>query len=430
MKKQAFAKTDVRYWKEKVFKRDRGGSVDRDFTVQVQFRGRREKLPLGTPNKEVAAKRACDIYSTLHAEGWKPVLQKWKPSHTTQEPSERPTVGDLFAAYESLSNVRPRTLAAYKKSFRMIVSRIARIESAEKYDACQGGAQRWQAEVDAVKLDTITPAKIEEWKVYAIKAAGKSPAKQCAAKTTVNSVIRSARSLFAKKRLRFIKERLILPTPLPFDDVALEKRQSAKYQSTIDATSLVASALTELSDRPEELKIFLLALMCGLRKAEIDGLEWSAFDFDNRVLRIRETEDLQLKSLESAAEIDLEPEFVGRFKELELRASGRFVIESRSTERTVRTERASLHFDRLNRWLRSHGVAAQKPLHELRKECGALVCARAGIYAASRFLRHRDITVTSQHYVDKKERITSGLGGLLEASRVATMDSSNVCGGA
>ena len=88
MKKQAFAKTDVRHWKEKVFKRDRGGSVDRDFTVQVQYRGRREKLPLGTTNKEVAAKRACDIYSTLHAEGWKPVLQKWKPSHTTQEPSD------------------------------------------------------------------------------------------------------------------------------------------------------------------------------------------------------------------------------------------------------------------------------------------------------------------------------------------------------
>jgi hypothetical protein len=36
-----------------------------------------------------------------------------------------------------------------------------------------------------------------------------------------------------------------------------------------------------------------------------------------------------------------------------------------------------------------------------------------GIYAASRFLRHADIGITSAHYVDKKERITLGLGALL-----------------
>jgi len=70
--------------------------------------------------------------------------------------------------------------------------------------------------------------------------------------------------------------------------------------------------------------------------------------------------------------------------------------------------------DRLNEWLRSKGVTASKPLHELRKEIGALVATQHGIYAASRFLRHSDITTTARHYADHKARISVGLGKLLD----------------
>jgi hypothetical protein len=58
-------------------------------------------------------------------------------------------------------------------------------------------------------------------------------------------------------------------------------------------------------------------------------------------------------------------------------------------------------------------VTAVKPLHELRKEFGSQVCAKYGIYAASRMLRHADIRVTAQHYLDTKERTPIGLGNLL-----------------
>jgi hypothetical protein len=34
------------------------------------------------------------------------------------------------------------------------------------------------------------------------------------------------------------------------------------------------------------------------------------------------------------------------------------------------------------------------------------LCAKYGIYAASRALRHADIAITAQHYVDQKERVT------------------------
>ena len=70
-------------------------------------------------------------------------------------------------------------------------------------------------------------------------------------------------------------------------------------------------------------------------------------------------------------------------------------------------------YSALYAWLHQHGVKATKALHELRKEAGALVAQSAGIYAASRLLRHSDIRVTADFYVDKKQRISTGLGSLL-----------------
>src|SRR6266545_2660558 len=60
-------------------------------------------------------------------------------------------------------------------------------------------------------------------------------------------------------------------------------------------------------------------------------------------------------------------------------------------------------FDRLNEWLRSKGVKANKPLHEMRKEIGSQICAQAGIYAASVALRHSSINLTREFYIDKKQ---------------------------
>ena len=95
-----------------------------------------------------------------------------------------------------------------------------------------------------------------------------------------------------------------------------------------------------------------------------------------------------------------------------------FIISSdrppRNDSRPGRTYRCDPVFDRLSQWLRSKGVKANKPLHELRKEIGALIATEHGIYAASRFLRHSDITTTARHYADHKARISVGLGKLLD----------------
>jgi hypothetical protein len=46
-----------------------------------------------------------------------------------------------------------------------------------------------------------------------------------------------------------------------------------------------------------------------------------------------------------------------------------------------------------------------------------------GIYAASRALRHSDITTSARHYVGKKERVTVGLGHLLGSGEIKPVPS-------
>ena len=55
----------------------------------------------------------------------------------------------------------------------------------------------------------------------------------------------------------------------------------------------------------------------------------------------------------------------------------------------------------------------RKPLHELRKELGALVTAEHGIYAASRVLCHSNVATTAKHYTDLKTRPVVNVGGWL-----------------
>jgi hypothetical protein len=65
--------------------------------------------------------------------------------------------------------------------------------------------------------------------------------------------------------------------------------------------------------------------------------------------------------------------------------------------------------DQAVEWLRKQGVQGLRPIHTLRKEIGAVIASRDGIWKASRYLRHSDIRITSRLYADKKIPVTSGL---------------------
>jgi hypothetical protein len=88
-----------------------------------------------------------------------------------------------------------------------------------------------------------------------------------------------------------------MPELLPFAGVKVERVRVARYRSSFDMAALLQSARQELATaKPEQFKIFLLAAMAGLRRNEIDKLLWSAFRFDEGLIRIEATQFFRPKS--------------------------------------------------------------------------------------------------------------------------------------
>jgi integrase len=426
-KDRQFPKTDLRYWMGAVYKREYeyGGKTMciNHYCARIQHDGKRVIFSLHTSNRNAAAAKARTIYLYLLSSGWAATLEKFKPAKEPGTPNAVETIGQLITAILGSSTAHKQSLFAYAQKLRTIVAHIFGIEGGKKrFDYRKGGRDEWRSRIDAIPLSKLTGASIQRWKVDFIARAGNNPKELRTARISANSILRQASSLFAPKHL----EGVVLPPGFssPFQGVKFEPRQSMRYQSSFDVERLLTQALEELSaSEPEKLKemlkVVLLAAMAGLRRGEIDKLLWSAFNWERGTVRITTTEHFRAKSQDSIGEVDLDSELLTLFKRFEAeRGAGLFVIESPIHPRPdaayshYRCERI---FDRTIRWLRAHGVKGKSPLHTLRKEYGSVVCQRFGIYAASQALRHADITITSQHYLDKKQRVTPGLGHVLNS---------------
>jgi integrase len=416
-------KTHVDYWFPRLRKRsyiDRKTGKEMEISawqVRLKKDGGESWFNLGTANQAAAAKKAKEIFTYLDANGWPLTLAKFKPDSDTP-PRLNLTVGDYLQAVCGIGQLRPRTFLNYQNCFRTLVSEAFGIKGDDsKYDYRRGGNQKWAARIDNVRLERVTPARVTLWQQRRIKQAGNSPVAIAAAKRTANSYVRCSRSLFSRdicKRLKGVQ----LPAILPFDGVELFDSGSMKYVSNVNVQALIAAARQELKpNEPEVYKAFLLGLFAGMRRGEIDLAEWRIVDWQNSAINLEETEWLHLKTKDSAGVITIDAEVLSELRELMPAGKSQFIITSDRPPRNDSPRpyyRCDPVFDRLSQWLRSKGVKANKPLHELRKEIGALIATEHGIYAASRFLRHSDITTTARHYADHKARISVGLGKLLD----------------
>ncbi len=414
--KQNFSKTDARYWQERIYKliytRDGKTCEVPEWSVKVQWRGRRELFNLQTSNKAAAAARAKDIYATIIGAGWDAAFEKFKLEMQRKAVS---TVGDFLAELHCHWTGKPKTFEDYCQKFRTMLSQMFSIKGGSAkahYDHVNGGRDAWIAKIDRIKLADVTPERVNKWRIAFVRQAGDNPVMQKRARISCNSIMRQAKSLFSPLLLAHLGRNK--PEKSPFDGVKFYKRESMRYHSEIDFEALIQDAMRELPQ--EQLKIFLLATMAGLRKNEIDKLEWQAFRWNDVVIRIEASEHFTPKTEDSAGDVPIDKELLAMFRGWHAKASGSFVIES-DTQPLIGLRwshyRAHRHFDALTAWLRAKGVNAPKPLHELRKEFGSQLCAKYGIHAASRMLRHTDISLTAAHYTDQTRRVTIGVGNLL-----------------
>jgi integrase len=380
------------------------------------MRGQRMAFSLLTGNAEAAARRAANVYTDFLTLGIAGALAKHRPQKVAEGIA---TVGEWIEAARSVATVNPASFALYAGALRKIVGDLIRVKrSSKRFGPKSGGARAYRRAIDAAPLAILSPTAIQKWRMEYLKRA-KTPAEQHSRKTSCNSTLRQARSLFGKKITRFVP----LPEPGPFQHVEFFPRQSAKYFSRIDAKALLRQARNELAenDSPAFL-VVLIALATGLRKGEIDTLCWHQIDFERGLVRVEHTDTASLKSADSRGEVPIDASVVALLRGFRARATGAFVIEGgdgvSGPRMWGRNYRVQSVFDRVTAWLRGHGVTARKPLHELRKELGALITAEHGIYVASRVLRHADLATTAAHYTDLKTRPTIPVGEWLTGENV------------
>lgn len=411
------SKTDLRYWRDAVYKPKVSGGdrVISQWYVKIQHQSRRETFPLRTNNQDQAAESAKRIYLAIVAKGWEAVIAELKPGKAVSKNSIK-TVGELILASAARHDVGRRTVADYVRSFRFIVGQVLGMGATPKRASKEDMRRRAQR-IDATFLTRLKPSDVERWRQRTLEvASGKGMVELRKARNTVNSVLRKAKSLLSSDQLKHLDVGSDFINPL--QDIDFEPRQSTRYHSALTLEEVLEAALHgRPKDRLEplqapELKAFLLASLAGLRRNEIDKLEWSSFIWERNLIRLKVTEHFNPKTEESLGEVDVDPELMAKFRELQSDSTSKFVVESSSPARlntSYAHYRCSKVFERLNSWLRNAGVTSNNPLHTLRKEFGSLVCSKYGIYVASRALRHRDIYITSQHYVDAKQRFAPGL---------------------
>jgi integrase len=415
-----FPKTDSRYWAGKLFKYSRtvNGQIytDEHWSVRMGYQYRQEQFALGTANKAQAATKARAIYLDLQKGGWGAVRLEYKPKAL---PKCEATVGNFLEALLLLHASRASTIGAYAGSLRKIAADIAGIESGGR-----GGNQEahriWRTKVEAVKLSLLTPTSIQSWKERFLVRAGTDPVKQRSARVSVNTFLREARSLFSARYIEKL-DSILLPNPLPFAGIKLERRSMPRYQSTFNVAVLIQAACNQLAKtEPEQFKVFVLAIMGGLRRNEIDKLEWSRFNWSTGAVTIEPTAVFRTKSEDSVRSVGLPLEMLQLFRGYYAQRQSAFVIESKVVPimgKAYDHYRCAAIFDALIAWLRLQGLNGLKPLHTLRKEYGSQIAARFGIYAAKEALGHSDISVTAQHYLETKDRPIVALGHLLTSSQ-------------
>ena len=414
---------DIRHWEGRIIKKQhkkRGGVVteDKTYSIRLSHGGKQKSIQLDLANKRAAAKKAQEISVYLKASGWEDTLAKYGKLHTAN-PVVGSSVGDLFKVYNDYSDTSKQTASRYARVFRTMVAEIKGIAGDKtRFDYVNGGAEKWRKKVEAVKLSEITSGKIQKWKKAYMDKHATDPIKEKSAKVTINSHLRYCKSLFGDKVIGHLKRELDLPSPLPFDDVELYSKQSVQYKSKFDIEELILTAKDELPgiDQDQQWLIFILAVSAGLRRNEIDKLTWKQVDLRKMEISMEATKYFKPKSDNSGTEVSIDADLGKLLQGYKAKGTSEFVLVSNTIpnlKTTVAHYRCNRHFKKLNKWLQGNGVEDRKPLHALRKEAGSLVNNIHGLYAASRFLRHADIQVTSAHYIDTKEIITSGLGGLI-----------------
>lgn len=411
--------THAAHWEDRVFlptyTRNGETRTAPNYACKIQFTGRRESFALHTADRKEAAKKARDIYLTIVRDGWDAAMRTYKPK--IEKPPATITVGELFRLVLLTGLINAVTLTTYRTKLRTLIAFICGFGSGRAKGV---RVLEWRQKVDQQPLSVITQDKVHEFKRQMLaRGATGTPQMLHSAKVTIDGYIRNLRSLFRQEVVDELARLGACIPPMPFDQVpmSVRGRSAFRYVSTIQPQALMKAAAEDLAaNHVEAFKIFILAILLGFRRNEIDKLRWDMINWERGHIALVQHEFLHLKSTTSSDEVKLTPELIELLKCYHKASKSEYVVHSQNMPRaqvTYRHYRCDKYFSFLCEWLRDHGVIAQKPIQTLRKECGSLINERFGILAAKNVLRQANIEVTVTYYASEKRKLDTGLDALL-----------------
>lgn len=411
------SKTSASYWLSRIYFHDeKCKSSEPFYSVKIQFEGWRERFSLGSPNREIAARTAAEIYRTIKTAGWARAIAVYKKEQTTLDKGL--TIGEYLGAVRKNWAGSETTLNLYIRGLRKIVSEIFNLDPQNKrFSYVSPAAAQWHARIDRVPLSAITEARVNKWKMDFYARAKESEVARNKRKITINTYLRNARSLFAKRIVKLTG--FELPSPVPFAGIELFGGVDQRYFSSFDIRRVLDAAREKLAPfDPDAYSVVLLSAFAGLRRREMDLLEWPSIDFEHEMIQLRRTEFYAPKTPDSLRPIPFRTLLVlDWFKERKASSwdhpDGFVLAPGVAYRKDERMDyyRCDELFDRVAKWLRTHGVNDERPLHSLRKEAGSDIVKRAGLVAGASFLRHKTTAVTAQHYSDYGVIETPNFGG-------------------
>jgi integrase len=312
---------------------------------------------------------------------------------------EYPTVGDLYDLYtlKAKEGKIRATSETARSNFRSLC--LVLRHSIEKQPE-----NVTEEEIKKIKLGAITTKVSEEFQTYEI---GKGRSAR-----SINSTWRQAVSMFSAQMLAYYA---VEKYEMPADFLAFLKAPRLKAKpiekfnpmsrEEIDAL-LEATKDLAVSGKPnavEMTKIIYMAYYLGMRAKEILLAKKRHFEVRGKVARLRidtvkggnprtitvseRLRDLLYNKLAKPDEFIIAND---------RNSTARYNLVYRHTGAFLR---GFLETDEDKQYAEEHGMASpRKLLHHLRKQAGAQLVTRHGLYHAQEFLGHKNPTVTNMYY--------------------------------
>ncbi len=380
------------------------GSVrwTKKFYFAKMVNGELARFPL--PSLPAEANRIADLIAAFLEDPTNTIddaKRKFNP-RALLRPSNFSTIGELFefhAEHEQVLEIGGTTAKSYRRCLLLILREVDAWHNGTKIENWSGHRFLDKAMAPWLGLSlTVVTAKLGlDYKRFMLPDDLEDEEEEITRKISCDTNLRSAHALFSREAMKLYQgsHTLALPDVSGFMGVGLFNAKKYFVLPDISAIRNIFTAAPRLkADDLNAYRAFLVCVQAGLRKSEAANfrLEWLKEE-DSPAIQIHADGKFKPKH-GHGRKVLLDPWVAEEIRSLA--PATKYFLDGTDTERTANV------FERLNAWLRTCGVEAVKPTHELRKLWFSQKVKRESLLAASQQGGHRDPKVTSSFYANSQ----------------------------